>query len=80
MIGRSFILVFLHSIFKQCVNIVIQHALTSIIERKIVLTSDVCSRPPITIKSHNLHASDIRKAIGETTSYHEWDSFPFFSS
>jgi hypothetical protein len=43
--------------FRQCVNIAFQHALTSTIERKIVLVSDVCSKPPITIRSHHLHAS-----------------------
>ncbi len=26
---------------------------------------DVCSRPPITIRSHDLHACDIRRAVGE---------------
>jgi hypothetical protein len=38
-----------------------------------VLASDVCSRPPIIIKSHDLHARDIRGAMGEITSYHERD-------
>jgi len=38
-----------------------------------MLASDVCSKPPITIRSHNLHASDIRKAMGEITSYHKRD-------
>jgi hypothetical protein len=32
---------------KQCVSIVFQHALTFAIERKIALTSDACSRPPL---------------------------------
>jgi hypothetical protein len=33
--------------FKQCVNIALQHALTFVIKKKIVLVKDVCSRPPI---------------------------------
>jgi len=44
-----------------------------------VLAGDVCSKPPIIIRSHDLHASDIRKAMGEIVSYHERDQlFPFF--
>jgi hypothetical protein len=39
--------------FKQRVNIVLQHALTSIIERKIVLVGNVCLRPPIIIRFHD---------------------------
>jgi len=38
-----------------------------------VLAGDACSRPPITIESHNLHASNIRRAMGEIVSYHERD-------
>jgi hypothetical protein len=38
-----------------------------------MLASDVCSRPPITIKSRDLHASDIRRTMGKITSYHERD-------
>jgi len=45
--------------FKQHVSIYFQRALTFVIERKIALTSDTCSRPPITITSHNLHVDDI---------------------
>ncbi len=56
--------------FKQHVSISLQCALISTIERKIALASDVCLKPPITIRSHDLHASDIRRAIGEITSYH----------
>jgi len=63
--------------FKQRVNIAFQCALTFVVRRKIALTSDVCFRPLITIKSHNLHACDIRGAMGETTSYHKRD-FLFF--
>ncbi len=32
------------------------------------MVGDACSRPPITIKSHDLHAGDIRRAMGEKTS------------
>jgi hypothetical protein len=59
--------------FKQCVNIVLQHALASTIDRKIALAKDTCFRPPISIKSCNLHAGNIRKVVGEITSYHERD-------
>jgi len=65
--------------FKQHVNIDLQCALTFAIEKKIALADDVCSRPPIIIKSHNLHTRDIRGAIGEIISYHKKDwFFPFF--
>ncbi len=45
--------------FKQCVNIIFEHVLTSVIKRKIKLTGDACSRSPIIIRSHDLHANDI---------------------
>jgi hypothetical protein len=48
-------------------------ALTSAIERKIMLAGDACSKPLNTIRSHNLHVDDIRGAVGEITSYHERD-------
>jgi hypothetical protein len=66
-------LYFLIHFFKQCVNIALQHVLAFAIERKIVLASDACSRPPITIISHDLHEGDIRGAKGEIASYHERD-------
>jgi hypothetical protein len=59
--------------FGQGVNIAFQHALTSVIERKIVLASDACSRPPIIIQSHDLHVGNIRRAMGEISSHHERD-------
>jgi hypothetical protein len=34
---------------------------------------DTCSRPSITIKSHDLHVGDIRRIMGEIASYHEKD-------
>jgi hypothetical protein len=59
--------------FEQHGSIALQHALASIIERKIVLASDACSKPPITIKFHNLHVGGIKGAMSEITTYHERD-------
>jgi len=59
--------------FKQCVSITHQHALTFTIEKKIALVEDACYRPPIIIRSHDLHANDIIKVVGEIASYHEKD-------
>ncbi len=42
-----------------------------------MLDGDACSRPPITIRSHNLHAGDIRGAMGEITFY-QGLAFSFF--
>jgi len=79
MIRRSFIFVFFIQFLRQHVTIAFQQAFTFAIERKIALASDVCFRPPITIKSHDLHVGDIRRDVGEITSYHEKDYlFPFF--
>jgi hypothetical protein len=64
---------FLHSFFMQCVSIVFKHVLTSIIKRKFALAGDVCSRPPISIRFHDLQLGNIRKIVGEITSYHEKD-------
>jgi hypothetical protein len=58
---------------RQHVNIALQRVLASITERKIPLAGDVYSRPPITIRSHDLHVDDIKKVMGEITSYHERD-------
>jgi hypothetical protein len=71
--GDHLSLSFCIQVFRQRVNIAFQHALTSIIERKIVLTGDACSKPPITIRSHNLHVDHIREAMGEIISYLERD-------
>ncbi len=60
-------------IFKKRVNIFLQHALTSVIERKIALVGDNCSKPPIIIQSHDLHVGDIRRVVGGITSYHDKD-------
>jgi hypothetical protein len=59
--------------FKQRVSIALQCALASVIERKIVLARDLYFKPLITFRSHNLHASNIKKVVGEITSYHERD-------
>jgi hypothetical protein len=72
-LGDHLSLSFWIQIFKQRVNIALQCALASITKKNIVLACDVCSRPPITIKSHDLHASDTKRAMGEITSYHEKD-------
>jgi hypothetical protein len=59
--------------FKQHVSIACERALAFAIERKIALVGDACSRPPITIRSHDLHVGDIKEAMGEIISYHERD-------
>ncbi len=69
--GFKLFLSFCIQFCKQHVNIAFQHALVSAIEMKIMLTRDACSRLSITIKSHNLHADDIRRAVDEIVSYHE---------
>jgi len=38
-----------------------------------VLTRDVCFRPFIIIRFHDLHAGNIRRDVGEISSYHERD-------
>ncbi len=35
-----------------------------------MLVGDVCFRPPITIRSHDLHVNNIRGFVGEITFYH----------
>ncbi len=69
-LGGHLSLSFCIQFFRQHVSIAFQCVLTSTIERKIALTGDACSRPPINIKYHNLHASDIRGAMHEIASYH----------
>ncbi len=59
--------------FRQRVSIALQRALAFAIERKIALVSDVCSKPPIIIRSHDLHADDIRRVVGEIAYYHKKD-------
>jgi hypothetical protein len=77
-LGGNLSLSFCIQFFGQCVNIVLQHGLISAIERKIVLVGDACSRPPIIIGFHDLHAINIKGAMGEITSYHErTNSLPF---
>ncbi len=36
-----------------------------------MFASDACSRPPITIKSHDLQVGDIRGTVGEIAFYDE---------
>jgi hypothetical protein len=57
--------------FKQHVNIAFQHVLASVTKKKIALASDACSKPPIIIRSHDLHAGDIKGAMGKIASYHK---------
>jgi hypothetical protein len=38
-----------------------------------MLVDDAHSRPPITIRFHNLCAGDIKGVVGEKISYHERD-------
>ncbi len=67
----TFILFFLHLIiFRQCVSITFQCALVSIINRKIALMSEACSKPPIIIKFYDLHVNNIKRVVSEITSYH----------
>jgi hypothetical protein len=68
-------------IFRQCVSIVFQRALASDIKKKIALVGDVCFRPLIIIRSHDLYTSNIRATMEEITSYQKkemcffWPSF-----
>jgi hypothetical protein len=65
--------------FKYRVNIVLQCGLIFVIKKNIALASDVCSKPSITIRSHDLRVGDIRGTLGEIISYQEIDKFsPFF--
>ncbi len=34
------------------------------------MVGDACSKPPITIRSHDLHVDNIKGAMGEIASYH----------
>jgi hypothetical protein len=52
-------------------NIVFQHALACVIERKIALASDVYSKPPIIIRSHDLHIGNIKGVVNEIISRHK---------
>jgi len=59
--------------FKQRVNISFQRALASTIKRRVRLASDAYSRPLTIIRSHDLHANNIKRAMNEIASYHERD-------
>ncbi len=68
-VGGHLSLSFCIQFFRQRVSITFQCALASIIERKIALVGDACSRPPITIRSHDLHVGNIKGVVGEITSW-----------
>ncbi len=72
-LGGRLSLSFCFQFFKQRVNIALRCALAFVIERKITLVGNVCSKPPITIRSHDLHVGNIRGAMGEIASYHKKD-------
>ncbi len=72
-LGNHLSLFFCIQFFKKHINIAFQHALTFVMEKKITLVGDACFKPSITIRSHNLHEGNIRKVVGEITSYHEKD-------
>ncbi len=38
-----------------------------------MLLGDVCFRPPIIIRFHDLHVGDIIRVVGEISSYHKRD-------
>jgi hypothetical protein len=59
--------------FNQHVSIALRCALAFVIDMKIALARDVCSRPSIIIKSHDLDADNIRGVVSEIASYHEKD-------
>jgi hypothetical protein len=66
-----FSLSFCIQVFRQCVSIVLQHVLAFTIERKITLSSNACSKPPIIMRFHDLHVGNIRRVMGKITSYHK---------
>jgi hypothetical protein len=53
-LGGHLSLSFCIQFFRHRVSIALQRALTFAIEKKIALVDDACSRPPITIRSHDL--------------------------
>ncbi len=64
--------------FKQRVSIAFQHALKFVIKRKIALASDACYTPSIIIRSHDLHAGDIKRVVGEIASLPQGLTFSLF--
>ncbi len=60
-LGGHLSLSFCIQFFRQCVSIVLQCALAFAIKRKIALAGDACSRPLITIRSHDLNVGNIRR-------------------
>ncbi len=59
--------------FRQQVNITFQHVLAFVIEKIIAFVGDVCFKPLIIIQHHDLHVGNIKRAMGEITSYHKRD-------
>jgi len=68
-----YLCLFVENFLGNVLIIAFQHALAFAINKKILLAGDVCSKPPITIKSHHSHACNIRGAMGEIASYHKRD-------
>jgi hypothetical protein len=73
MIRRSFIVNFCIQFFRQHVNSAFQRVLAIDIERKITSLGNAYSKPPITIRSHDLHTCDMREVVSEIASYHKRD-------
>jgi hypothetical protein len=72
-LGGHLSLFFCIQFFKHHVNIAFKCALTFVVERKIALVGNVCSRPLINIRFHGLHVGNIKRALDEIASYHERD-------
>jgi hypothetical protein len=51
----------------------LSNVLASTIKRNIALIGDAYSRPLITIRSHDLHIGDIKRAVGVIASYNKKD-------
>jgi hypothetical protein len=71
--SKGYLFLFFYIHFFRHVNIVFQRVLAFDIERKITSVRNAYSRPPITIRSHDLHPCDIREVVSEITSYHKRD-------
>ncbi len=72
-LGGHLSLSFCIEFFRQCVSITVQCVLAFAVKKKITLAGDVYFRAPITIRSHDLHAGNIKGAVGEIASNHERD-------
>jgi hypothetical protein len=65
-LGSHLSLPFCIPFFKEHVNIAFQLALVFAIDKKITLARDACFKSSIIIKSHNLHVSNIKGAVGNS--------------